>query len=430
MTKKDTRALAPVAPAALAPLVQHAMSHVREEMQDNPYIEEALRVLTVQGYRSAIGCFWNAVVDDLRNKVIFRSLSLFNKSVSLGREVKSYEDFQNFVTDDVLIDGAYKIGVIDWEAHKVLKHAKDTRHIFDGHPRSSEPSPFKVLAMIEDCTKYVLQVELPAQIIDIDEYITVLGNDDFDRSEVAIENALGDLPDTYKNELINRLFTAYIHPDASSVLRGNTEFISPFLWEVLPKSVKVQVVRRVDREIPKGVSAVVENAFAFVKIVKGNRYLSTLARKYKINPLISKLVAGLDDFDIENQMVRELYPYRSLIPAEVMPQYVSAITQTFVGHVGFSSRFSRTDFYADKAAAFIPQMFETFDDAAAAAFVDGIKENRTLRDRIRNEAKLARLRSLAKIALDRVSDSFADKKFLAALADEEQEELFLKLLKS
>jgi len=44
---------------------------------------------------------------------------LFNKVVTLPRKVETYEDFQNHVNDDQLIDGAYKIGVIGWEASKV-----------------------------------------------------------------------------------------------------------------------------------------------------------------------------------------------------------------------------------------------------------------------------------------------------------------------
>ncbi|WP_226579898.1 hypothetical protein [Halobacillus litoralis] len=69
-------------------------------MHDNPYIEEALRVLPVGGYRSAIGAFWNAVVDDLRNKIIYRSLTMFNKEMEIGREINTYDDFQNYVNDD------------------------------------------------------------------------------------------------------------------------------------------------------------------------------------------------------------------------------------------------------------------------------------------------------------------------------------------
>jgi hypothetical protein len=115
------------------------LANVRDELKEDPYIEEALKVLPVGGYRSAIGSFWNAVVDDLRNKIIHRSLSLFNQSVSLRKEIKCYDDFINNTNDDELIEGAYKIGVIGWEASKILKHAKETRHIFDGHPRSSDP---------------------------------------------------------------------------------------------------------------------------------------------------------------------------------------------------------------------------------------------------------------------------------------------------
>ncbi len=101
-------------------------------MIENPYIIEALRVLPVRGYRSAIGSIWNAVVDDLRNKIIHRSLPLFNKAIKLRREITRYEDFQNYVNDDELIEGAYEIGVIGWEAVKVLKHAKETRTSLTG----------------------------------------------------------------------------------------------------------------------------------------------------------------------------------------------------------------------------------------------------------------------------------------------------------
>jgi hypothetical protein len=55
-------------------LIQSRILEIRPEMQSNSYIEEALRVLPVQGYRSAIGSIWNAVIDDLRNKVMHRSL--------------------------------------------------------------------------------------------------------------------------------------------------------------------------------------------------------------------------------------------------------------------------------------------------------------------------------------------------------------------
>src|SRR5271167_2058069 len=85
---------------SLVPFFDRAVSNVREEMLDNPYLAEALVVLQAGGYRSAIGCIWNAVVDDLRNKILHRSVKLFNKAVNLNREIKTYEDFQDHVTDD------------------------------------------------------------------------------------------------------------------------------------------------------------------------------------------------------------------------------------------------------------------------------------------------------------------------------------------
>ena len=420
-----------VAPSdkVIVPLINRAVMKVREDMRDNPYILEAVRVLPVQGYRSAIGAFWNAVVDDLRNKIIFRSISLFNKEVQLGREIKTYEDFQEHVNDDQLIEGAYKIGVIGWEAYRILRHSKESRHIFYGHPKSSEPSLIKVLSVIDDCIKYVLNEEYPTQIIDIDDYVETLKSTDYDRNTIAIENALGDLPETYKNELSNRLFTIYIHPDSSSSLTSNIEFVSPILWQVLPKPIKIQIVRRIDQELSKGNSIVTDKAFDFIHVVGGMIYLSHNARRYKIEPLVKELKEHLDDWDVENKCVRELKQFSSVIVEECIDDYVSAITHTFVGYVGGSARFSRTDFYANAASVHIPEMFQHFNDRMASAFISTIQNSNLLKGRLRSPSKIKRLRSLALIVDEKVSESFEDQKVLSLLVDESKEEEFFKNIK-
>jgi hypothetical protein len=270
-------------------LIESRILDIRPELQSNPYIQEALRVLPVHGYRSAIGSIWNAVIDDLRNKIIFRSLSLFNKEMKSkigGHECKNYDDFQSLVNDDVLIEGAYKIGVIGWEAQKVLKHSKETRHIFDGHPKSSEPSIIKVLAMLEDCIKYVLKEDYPLQIIDIDEYIGTMGTSSYDRNTIGIENALTELPDVYKNELINKLFSSYIDQASSSTLRSNIEFCTPFLWRYLNENIKQQIARRVDTEVGKGKSPEIELAFQFMEIVGGKSTCRQPHVDIKLLPLL------------------------------------------------------------------------------------------------------------------------------------------------
>lgn len=413
----------------LAPLIERAVANVREDMRDNPYILEALRVLPAKGYRSAIGAFWNAVIDDLRNKIIFRSTDLFNKAINIGRKVQTYEDFQNYVNEDQLIEGAYKIGVIGWEAYNVLRQSKGSRNIFYGHPKSSEPSLIKVLSVMDDCIKYVLNAEYPARIIDIDEYIDVLKSDSFDRNKVAIENAIGDLPETYKEDLANRFFTIYIHPDSSSTLISNIEFVVPLLWKVLPKQIKTQIIRRVDQVIAKANINVTERAFSYVRLVGGEIYLSHTARKYKIEPLIDRLKINLDVWKIENECVRELSGYASFIIEECIDQYVWAITQTYVGSIGSSRHFARTDFYADDAASYIPEMFQAFNDRMIVAFVRSLRQNDILKHRINTPSKLRRLRSLGNIVYEKMSESFEDRAIIEALVDESKEKEFFVMIK-
>ena len=410
-------------------IIEREIMGVREEMRDNPYILEAIRVLPVQGYRSTIGAFWNAVVDDLRNKIIFRSMSLFNKEIQLSRKIETYEDFQEYVRDDQLIEGAYKIGVIGWDAYKILRHTKESRHIFSGHPKSSEPSLVKVLSVIDDCIKYVLNEEYPAKIIDIDEYIETLKSEDFDRNTVVIENALGDLPETYKNELTNKLFTIYIHPDSSSSLISNIEFVAPLLWQVLPKQVKIQIVRRIDQEFPKANTIITDKAFDFVHIVGGMLYLSNNAKRYKIEPLVKKLKGRLDNWNVENKCVRSLKQFASVIVEECIDDYVWAITHAYVGYMGGSAQFSRTDFYANGAAVHIPEMFQKFNDRMASAFISTIQESALLKSRVRSPSKLKRLRSLALIVDEKVSEVFEDQEILSLLVDESKEQEFFERIK-
>lgn len=411
------------------PLLEKSIMNVRDEIKDNPYIIEALKVLPVGGYRSAIGSFWNAVVDDLRNKIIHRSLSLFNKSIEFRREIKSYDDFQNYVNDDDLIEGAYKIGVIGWEASKILKHSKETRHIFDGHPKSSDPSIIKVLGMFEDCIKYVLNEPYPPQIIDISEYIETMNSVDFDRNEIAVSNAIEELPEIYKSELINRIFKAYNIEESSTELRSNIEFIAPLLWRVLPKEHKNQIVKSLDKIISESNTKKTKRAFKFIQIVKGNIYLSANSRNYIIKPLVDNLKNNLDEWDTENKYVKLLEQYASYIPAELIKDYVWSLTHTYIGYIGGSRQYSRNDFYANAAAPRIQSMFELFDDNAAMAFVETIKESRTLKSRIESPTKLNRLRTLGNIVSEKISTSFAEKEFIETLVDESKEKEFFKSIK-
>lgn len=421
-----TNSLAVADASEVTALIQRSLDAVREDARSNQYLDEAIRVLPVGGYRSAIGSIWNAVVDDLRQKIIYRSLDLFNSSIQLGRTVANYEDFQNHVNDDQLIEGAYKTGVIGWEASKILRHCKETRHVFDGHPSSSTPSLVKVLSMIDDCVKYVLSQPYPSKIIDISVYLAQMGQADYDRNQISIEMALSELPDVYKNELINRIFTTYINTSSSSTFRSNAEFVTPIFWNVLAPDIQRQIVRRVDQEIIAGNVDKTTLALSLITTVGGQKFLSDGARRYVLEPLVLRLKSSLDAWDVEAEVVRALQPYAAFVPDSLVEDYVSSIVQTYVGYTGTSYQYSRTDFYSNAAAMYIPGMMQAFDDRFVAAFVHTIRSSTVLRGRLRSPSKMQRLRNLATIALDKSSAAFADRGILEALVDPTREPDFLR----
>ena len=411
-----------ILPADKLDYLQKELTNVREDLIDNKYIIEARTVLKAGGLRSTIGCYWNAVVDYLRKKVMHRSLDLFNKE--MGENVKTYEDFQNNITDNDLIEGAYKIGVLSWEAKKIMHQARETRNIFDGHPDSSDPNLFKVLNMIADCNRYVLSQEYPIPIINVNDYITKMDTDTYDKNELAVEQAFVDLPEVYKNEMANKIVTYYIGDSISTRFRANIEFSFPILWRVLPKEIRQQIGKRFDKSYIEGDAETNKKAIELLILVDGLRYLSTTTRRLIYEPKIKFLEEHLDDWAEEARIVKELEAYGSVVPDELVGRLVSALTLTFVGYKGSSYSYSRTAFYSNGAAPTVSKMFERFDNKSAEEFVNTIKTNQKLKSRIRGAAQLNRLRTLGNIILNKAGIKDSVKSFLEILVDDKQTKEF------
>lgn len=420
LTKKQPENL--ILPAEKLEYLQRELTNVREELIGNKYISEARIVLQAGGLRSAIGCYWNAVSDDLRRKVMHRSLDLFNKE--MNKSVKTYEDFQNSVTDNDLIEGAYKIGALSWEAKKIMHQARETRNIFDGHPDSSDPSLFKVLNMIADCNRYVLSQEYPIPIINVNDYIIKMDTDTYTKHELAVEQAFIDLPEIYKSEMINKLFTYYISDTISTRFRANIEFGFPVLWRVSPKESRMQLGQRFDKMYLEGDSLKNEKGIDLLKIIDGLKYSSTATRKLIYEPKIKYLEEHLDDWDNEALAVKDLEAYGSVVPDEYVERFVAALVLTFVGYRGNSNRYNRTAFYSDAAATRITYMIEKFDNKSAEAFVKTVKSNSELKSRIAHVGQLKRLRTLGDILLNKPEIKGDTKTFLELLVDESKTKEF------
>lgn len=402
---------------------------VRADRKDCEYLLEAQRVLPVKGYRSAIGSYWNSVVDDLRNKVIYRSLEVFNnefKAMGGKRNIKEYEDFQNHVTDHDLIECAYKMGAVSWEAKKILHQARETRNVFDGHPKSTSPELVKVLSFISDCNKYVLNIEYPVAIINIEEYIKGMDSSSYDRNAIPIRQAMSDLPETYKKELIHRLFSTYLNPSASTTIKSNIEFMSPILWSELPKEIKKGVGQSFDKEMVKGDADRTKSGLDFLKNLNGLMYVSSVTREAIFRPVIDMLNESLDDWSKEAKAVTQLNGLGYSIPSSCLADYVKGLTKTYVGSIGSSAYYSRKDFYSDAATPLIPPMVSNFDIECVREFVLLIREDSQLKGRIVDKTKLNRLRVIGNIILENGVGDKADRKFIERMCDDTKRSSFYK----
>lgn len=211
--------------------------------------------------------------------------------------------------------------------------------------------------------------------------------------------------------------------------KKNIQAVFLVAWNRLTNEIRETLARRIDTEISGADKVAIGAAFDFFSLVNGYRYLTASSRRYLLRPVIAELESGLDDFATENRCVEQLFPYAGFIPRDLIYQYVNSLTQTYVGRTGVSPYFRRTDFYADRAALKIPKMFERFDGYSVDCFVECVRENLKLKNRVlSNAVKMRRLRTLGNILLPTVSPGTANYDFLQALVDESMEADFKKMI--
>lgn len=272
--------------------------------------------------------------------------------------------------------------------------------------------------MIADCNKYVLSQEFPTPIINVNDYIVKMDTDTYDKYELAVEQAFIDLPEVYKKEMCNKLFTYYIGDTISTRFRSNIEFSFPILWKVTPKEIRQQIGQSFDKIYLEGDAMKNDKGVNLFSLIDGLRYLSTTTRKLIYEPQIQHLEDNLDNWEEEAVSVKKLDKFGSVVPDEYIERLVAALTLTYTGYKGSSHKSNRTSFYSDAAAPKISRMFEKFDNKSAEAFVKTIKTNSKLKSRINNVALLNRLRTLGDILLNKPEITGDSKIFLELLVDE------------
>lgn len=120
----------------LEPAAKDIYTRIRPEKQRNKYIESSIKLFLLGEYRNAMDNIWQATIDDIREKVLARSITFFNQEMKTS--ISKYSDFQDKkIQDNDLIEGAYKIDIYDFETKEKLHINRNIRNKFLDHPKRS-----------------------------------------------------------------------------------------------------------------------------------------------------------------------------------------------------------------------------------------------------------------------------------------------------
>jgi hypothetical protein len=115
------------------------------------YLEEATRCLRADARRAAVVFVWIGAVHTLRSQVWEAGAPTIDAAIKKHRPKVSFTKEGDFadVNDDLLLQVAQDLEVIDKSEKKHLKHALDLRNDC-GHPGKYKPRENRVSAFIED----------------------------------------------------------------------------------------------------------------------------------------------------------------------------------------------------------------------------------------------------------------------------------------
>ena len=158
----------------------------------------------------------------------------------------------------------------------------------------------------------------------------------------------------------------------------------------------------------RGDQFVLDAVIDFITLVNGMRYVSSATRRIIYEPFIKELEENLDNWYAEGRAVTKIKELGNIIPDELLPRLVTALTLSYIGYSGV---------YSFDASPKIVDIFSTFDLKSASLFVEAIKTNDKIKSRIQSPKPLSRLRNLAGVILNNVQLKEDVQEFIELIID-------------
>lgn len=308
------------------------------------YISKFFAAATVGLFDASLNYLWDAIIENLRFKVIKFDVSYFFDShpvAHISRNTNKDEEELNKLSDQDLLEGCLAIGIVESPLFQEIKLIQYMRnHASAAHPNINEIKGLSLISWLDSCNSGLFEKEFPTSAIVAHKFIKQIKNNTI-LSEENIKYANRSL-ESLKTKQIDALLSAIIglYLDISSQphVKNNVFQFANTLWNLSSENPKNQLGMKYAHFSANQVGEKTKLIKDFLEKVNGLSYLPEDVRIIELENLLENLRNthhATYNFYNEPPIAKEVRKYISQtgkIPNIIRSNYVKVIITCRLGN--------------------------------------------------------------------------------------------------
>ncbi len=309
------------------------------------YLSKFFAATTVGLFDAALNYLWDAIVENLRYKIIKFDVGYFfdshpNRGISSNSH-RNEEELRK-ISDQDLIDGSLAIGIITNVIYQEISLIKYMRnHASAAHPNLNEIRGLSLIGWLDACNKGLFEKEFPTSAVVAQKFIVQIKSTP-NLSPENIRYANKSLSEELKTEQIDSLLKAligvYLDPQSPPHARNNVFHFAEILWKLSSDSPKNEIGIQYAHYSANQIEQKTSLIKSFLEKVNGLSYLPEDVRILELENLIQTLRNthnSSNNFYNEPPVAKEIRKYVSdtgKIPKQIRANYVKVLISCRLGN--------------------------------------------------------------------------------------------------
>lgn len=399
---------------------QDAIAILPEKVRsDSYYLSKYVVAISMGLFDAALNYLWNETIAALRRLVTRTDLEYFfdavEKRPDVRKKLQTADDLPE-IGEGLLIEGCYRIGLLNNVNHERLKHINFMRnHASAAHPNQNDLTGAEMIGWLSNCLRYAITAEPSEEVVNVNRLLSRVRTYPIDPPDApVIVGGVLRLPRPRLDDLLWTLFGIYSDTAQTPQTRANIEQIVTPIWDAATEGRKREVGARYAEFVKHAEVNRKTLAHQFLTVVDGLAYR---AEEVLVVELLDKLRTlrnahvSFNNFYNERNHARSLgqsLPPSKQVPTAVRREWVLVICTCYFGNgLGYRDGIDEVaePYYAAHIANFgEPEIIEFLDLFSEPDFVVDLgkekpdKRARQVADQLKTRTKHVHILS----ALDQI----------------------------